>query len=33
MQDETGCLGPVRSVGFGIEEPEISDEVLLVVGG
>ena len=32
-QDETGHLGPVRSVGLGIKEPEISDKVLLVVGG
>src|SRR5262249_62039789 len=33
VQDETGRLGPVRSVGLGIKEPEISDKVLLVVGG
>src|SRR2546421_5054500 len=33
VQDETARLGPVRSVGLGINEPEISDKVLLVVGG
>src|SRR5262245_16024083 len=33
VQDETGRLGTVRSVGLGIKEPEISDKVLLVVGG
>src|SRR2546429_2200573 len=33
VQDETGRLGPVRPVGLGIKEPEISDKVLLVVGG
>ena len=33
VQDKTCHLSPVRSVGLGIEEPEISDKVLLVVGG
>src|SRR6516225_3498480 len=33
VQDETGRLGPVRSVGLGIKEAQVGDKVLLVVAG